>query len=41
MARARLREAAEAIAAGGVPGVNLRDLIGEAAGEKEEAESEA
>ena len=41
VARARLREAAEAIAAGGVPGVNLRDLIGEAAGEKEEAESEA
>ena len=34
VARARLREAAEAIAAGGVPGVNLRDLIGRLLGRR-------
>ena len=41
IARARLREAAEAIAAGRVPGVDLRDLIGETAAPAEEAGDEA
>ena len=41
IARARLREAAEAIAAGRVPGVDLRDLVGETAAPVEDAEAEA